>query len=155
MSIFERFEDVLAVLDRERARYVVVGGVALVVQGIERSTHDLDVVVDRTPAEATRVMALFLALGFVPTIPLPLTLVPVLRLLDRAGRELDVFARFHVPFDELFAGSKLVQCDATNVRVASIADIIRAKRLCGRPRDVADAERLEAEGIARGMLPGA
>ena len=137
------FDDVFAALARERIAHVVVGGQALVLQGIERDTRDLDLVVDRTPAEAARAMAAFAALGFFPTVPLPLALVPVLRLLDRAGRELDVFAQFQVPFAELLAGSVEVDVRGAVVRVASVADVIRAKRLCGRPRDVEDAERLE------------
>ena len=138
-----RFDDVFAALARERVRHVIVGGQALVLQGIERDTRDLDLVVDRMPAEATRATAVFAALGFFATIPLPLAFVPVLRMLDRGGRELDVFAQFHVPFAELLDGSIEVDVRGARVRVASLPDIIRAKRACGRPRDLEDAERLE------------
>jgi hypothetical protein len=127
------FEDVLERLEGEGVRYVVVGGLALILHGFDRPTSDLDIVVDRAPAEAARAMRTLTKAGFVPTIPLPLTYVTVLRMSDRKGREIDVFARFQVPFAELWAGSELVRSSGTTVRVASVADLIRAMQLSGRP----------------------
>ena len=34
--------------------------------------------------------------GFIPSIPLPLEMVSVLRLFDRLSREVDVFVRYHI-----------------------------------------------------------
>jgi hypothetical protein len=42
--------------------------------------------------------------GFVPSIPLPLSARTVLRMFDAGAREVDVFVRYPVPFDEAVGG---------------------------------------------------
>ena len=138
------YEDVFGWLEREGARYVVVGGVALVLHGYERPTSDLDLVVDCAGDGARRATRALAAAGFFPTVPLGLGEVTVLPMLDGTGRRVDVFARFHVPLAELLAGSARVRVGDRVVRVASLADMARAKRLAGRPSDLNDAERLAA-----------
>ena len=136
------YADVFDVLEREGVRYVVVGGVAMVLRGCERETTDLDVVVDRSPPEAERALRALLSLGFVPTLPLGLGEVTVLPMLDREGRRIDVFARFRIPFDELWEGAELLPLAGGGARVASVADLVREKSLRGGPRDLADVEAL-------------
>jgi hypothetical protein len=137
-----RFADVLERLEREGVRYVVMGGFALVLHGLERPTADLDLAVEPAAAEAARTLLVLAAAGFVPTIPLSLSEVTVLRTIDPEGREIDVFARPYVPFAELWARSELIPSGTTMVRVASVADLIRAKRARGLPEDLRDADQL-------------
>ncbi|HEV2762665.1 MAG TPA: hypothetical protein VGV38_06690 [Pyrinomonadaceae bacterium] len=136
------YEDVFGWLERVGARYVVVGGVALVLHGYERPTNDLDLVFDCAGDGAERATRALYAAGFFPTVPLGLAEVTVWRTLDARGRRVDAFARFHVPFAELLAGSARVRVGEQLVRVASVADLVRAKRLAGRPADLEDLERL-------------
>ena len=138
------YEDVFERLERDRVRYVVVGGVAMVLHGCVRATRDLDLVVDRSPAEAARATHALMSLGFVPTIPLPLAELVVLSMLDREHRAIDVFARFQIPFAELWERSELVRVGEGVARVASIPDLIREKRIYGHPRDLLDVESLLA-----------
>jgi len=112
------YADVFDAMEREGVRYAVVGGIAMVLRGCERETTDLDVVVDRSPPGAERATRALLSLGFVPTLPLGLGEVTVLPMLDRTGRRIDVFARFRIPFDELWAGSELLPRAGGVVRVA-------------------------------------
>ena len=112
------YADVFDAMEREGVRYAVVGGIAMVLRGCERETTDLDVVVDRSPPGAERATRALLSLGFVPTLPLGLGEVTVLPMLDRTGRRTDVFARFRIPFDELWAGSELLPRAGGVVRVA-------------------------------------
>ena len=146
------FGDVFEKLERDGVHYVVVGGVAVVLQGHERPVGDLDLVVDPAPQEARRASATLMALGFVPTIPLPLEMLTVLRMVDRAVRSIDVFARFHVPFDELWASSEIRQAGEQPVRVCSIEHLIRVKRLISRPGDPDDIAALLAIQRSRRRL---
>lgn len=140
------FDDVFERLECEGVRYVVVGGVALALHGLDRPAADLDIVVGCAAAETERATRALAAAGFVPTLPLPLGSVAFLKMNDRARREIDVFARFYIPFAELLAGSERARSGNALVRVASVADIIRAKRLAGRPNDLRDIEQLLAAG---------
>jgi hypothetical protein len=137
--VFERF-------GRDGVRYVVVSGVAVVLRGHARPVADLDVVIDPAPDESLRAMRALGGLGFVPSLPLPLSMLTVLRLFDRTGREVDLFVRYHIPFAELWASSELIRVGACPARVVSLEHLLRAKRINGRPHDLSDIEALLALG---------
>ncbi|MBI2878601.1 MAG: hypothetical protein HYY19_02645, partial [Candidatus Rokubacteria bacterium] len=48
-----------------------------------------------------------------------------------------------IDFDELWSRSDIIELSHTTVRIASIPDLIRLKRLAGRAQDLADIEALE------------
>ena len=81
------YSDVFDRLERDKVRYVVVSGVAVVLHGYVRPIADLDIVIDRSPDEARHAMMTLMASGFVPTFPLPLNALTVLRMFDRLNRE--------------------------------------------------------------------
>jgi hypothetical protein len=136
------FADVFARLERDQVRYVVISGVAVVLHGYVRPLADLDVVIDRSPAEAQRAMSALAACGFVPSLPLPLDMVTVMRMFDGSQREVDVFVRYHIPFEELLAASARMRVSDGMVPVASREHVIQAKRVSRRPHDLEDIERL-------------
>jgi hypothetical protein len=144
------FGDVFDRLEGDGVRYVVVSGVAVVLHGHLRPVADLDLVIDAASHEAGRAMRTLTLAGFVPSIPLPLSALTVLRMFDPAQREIDVFVRYRIPFDELWASSERVCVGASTVRVASLEHLLRAKRLHGRPHDLLDIEALLAlQGLDR------
>jgi hypothetical protein len=63
------YDDVYAALEAADVRYVVVGGMAVVMSGHVRATVDLDVVVDLEPEPATRAMRALQQLGLQPRVP--------------------------------------------------------------------------------------
>lgn len=149
----EAYCDVFDRLERDRVRYVVVGGVAVVLRGHVRPVADLDLAVDPAPGETLRALRALGGLGFVSTIPLPLGVATVLRMFDRSAREVNVFVRGHVPFGELWPGSGRVSVAGGVARVASLEHLLRAKRINGRAHDLLDVEALlarEAAGRGRG-----
>src|SRR6185503_1895894 len=116
----ETFCDVLEFLNRENARYVVVSGFAVVMHGHKRDIVDLDLVVDPSPLETQRCMHALALAGFIPSTPLPLEMVSVLRLFDHLSREVNVFVRYHIPFKELWSGSESVKVGNQTARIASL-----------------------------------
>lgn len=156
------FEPVFEALDRRGVRFVVVGGVAVVLHGHPRLTIDLDLVIDleRAHAEAA-VTTLVDDLGLRPRLPVDPHLfadpgtrerwveernLEVLSFHDpdQPLLEVDVFARDPLPFGELWERSVVIPVGSTEVRVASIDDLITMKRASDRPQDRADVEALEA-----------
>jgi hypothetical protein len=66
MSFFEEFSKVL---NADGVRYVVVGGVAVVLHGHPRMTADIDLVVDLHPSEAKRAIRSLTGMGLRPRVP--------------------------------------------------------------------------------------
>lgn len=138
----EDFSDILELLNRENARYVIVGGFAVVMHGHKREIFDLDIVVDPSPKEAERCMHALALAGFIPSVPLPLQFVTVLRLFDQSSREVDVFVRYQIPFAELWVSSQIEQVGNQPARIAALDHVLRALRHHSRPNDLADIEAL-------------
>lgn len=58
-------------LDEAGARFVVVGGLAVVLHGYARLTADVDLVVDLAPGQAAKTIAALERIGMVPRAPVP------------------------------------------------------------------------------------
>jgi predicted nucleotidyltransferase len=154
------FEPMFRALNDAGARYVVVGGLAVVLHGHVRLTTDLDLIIDLEPSEARKVLQVLVGLGLRPRAPVnamdfadPTIRASWIRHKDmrvftmvdaKARREVDIFTETLLPFAELLARSVEVELGQTRVRVASIPDLILLKRRAGRPIDLADIEVLES-----------
>jgi hypothetical protein len=143
------FERIIAVLNKRRVKYVVIGGVAALLQGVRLPrTADLDV----TPASDTEnkkrlARALHDLEAKLRVIGLD---EPVeIRLDDRtfAGMVTMTFVTRFGPFDisfvpdgttgyeDLSRDARIVERLGVRVPVASVADIARSKRAAGREKD--------------------
>jgi len=155
------FTLIFEALQRAGVRYLVVGGVAVVLQGHPRFTADLDLVVALDPDNATAAVSALGQLGYRPRAPVAgaqfadaetrrgwidekgLTVFS-LWCPERAATEIDLFVREPFPFDEAWARATVVHLGDVAVPVAAIADLIDMKRAAGRPKDLDDIRVLEA-----------
>jgi predicted nucleotidyltransferase len=154
------FEPIIDQLNNNGVRYVVVGGVAVVLHGYARLTADLDLAVDLSMSEARKAIEALLSMGFRPTAPVdPIGFadprvraqwisekqmrVFSMRDPENPMRIVDLFAENPVDFEELWVRSELVSLADSTVRVASIPDLIAMKRLAGRQQDLQEIEALE------------
>jgi hypothetical protein len=153
------FISLFAVLAATRIRFVVVGGLAMLLQGVDRLTADADLVVDLAADELADAIRALTASGYRPLAP-----VDPLALLDAATRAdwqrskgmtvfsfwdsthtrptVDVLLESPVPFEELWGRADIIKIGSTDVRVAARDDLIRLKEISGRERDQADIEAL-------------
>ena len=76
------FEDVLVLMRDAGVRFVVVGGTAVILHGVPRTTADLDLVVDLDAANLRRLVSVMNRLGYVPRAP-----VDALALCDETQRK--------------------------------------------------------------------
>jgi predicted nucleotidyltransferase len=147
-----------ALADAE-ARFVVVGGLAVLLHGHLRVTRDLDLVVGLEPSNCRRALDALSSIGLRPRLPIALQdfadpvkrqdwhdnrNMLVLQLWDPVNEEraVDVFVTEPIAFDELEAEAVSKDLDGVPVLIASIRHLIRMKQAAGRRRDLDDIEAL-------------
>jgi hypothetical protein len=152
-------EAVLSALNAARVRYLVVGGVAVVLHGHLRATADLDLIVQLSPENARDAVRALESLGFQPVAPVPAAMfadaearrtwieekgMTVFALWsDRfPGLEVDLFASEPLNFEAAYARAVHVQLSSTVATVVALEDLVALKRTAGRPVDLADIEAL-------------
>lgn len=118
------YGDVFDALER-RVPYVVVSGMAVLLHGHVRPVFDLDVVIASTPDEQNRALYALTLSGFVGTLNVPLNLLTVLRMFDQTEREIDVFVKYHISFNDLWTDSVQIRVGRSLARVASLEHLLR------------------------------
>ena len=144
---FPDFEEFVASLNDHRVRYLIVGGYAVGFHARPRATKDLDVLVDRTRANALRVEGVLRAFlgGPAPGITIaklcdPKTLV----VLGRAPVRIDILTAIDGVRSFRAAWSRRVEghYGATRANFISLDDLMAAKEASGRLQDLADLDVL-------------
>ncbi len=135
--------------------FVIVGGVAVVLQAMPRFTKDLDICYSTTQENLDALGGVLLAVGArlrgidenVPFVPDGRTLrgTQILCLTTSAGDiDLLVEPSGAPSYETLRERADIMELAGNPVRVASIEDLLTMKRAAARPQDLADVETLEA-----------
>lgn len=160
-------ETILRALEEARVRYLVVGGVAVVLHGHPRMTADLDLVVELVPRNVEAAFSALGALGYSPRVPVTASdfadTATRERLVAEKGMtvlslfspalpltEVDVFADPPFDFEAALARATVADLGSFRVAVASIEDLVAMKRCAGRPKDLEDVRVLLALAAERG-----
>ncbi len=137
----------LETFSRYKVPHVIIGGAALVLHGIPRSTLDVDIVI---PAEEETIIKVFRAANHIglecqQSNVLSLTAKPNLitgqwiTFEDRTGRQLiDIFLEEVKQFKRLYRNSIERQHKKMIFHIASLPDLEKMKKAGGRPIDLAD-----------------
>lgn len=135
--------------------FVVVGGVAVVLQAMPRFTKDLDICYSTAQDNLDALGGVLVALQArlrgvpeeVPFVPDGRTLrhTQILTLTTRAG-DIDLLVNPDgaPAYNTLRRRADIMELAGHSVRIASIEDMLAMKRAAGRPQDVVDIESLEA-----------
>jgi len=159
--VIESIERVLHALNNAEVRYLIVGGVAVVLHGHLRTTADLDLVVQLTTHNAKAAIEALASLGYRSRAPVPASqfadattreswiadkglTVFSLWSPEHVGLEIDLFVQEPFDFNEVLARSLRVDLDSTTATVISLEDLLAMKREANRPQDLADIAALEA-----------
>jgi len=132
-------------LHREGARYVLIGGFAVILQGGERTTKDIDLLVDPAPENVARLKSALAVLeddAARDIEPTDLERYTVVRVADEVMVDL-LAAACGVTWAEAEETAETVDLDGTPVRVADRRTLIRTKQTV-RPSDAADRAWLQA-----------
>ncbi len=162
-----QFSQILSGLQRADIDYVLVGGLAVFLNGVSRVTMDIDLAVAMNDANLSRFIDFANGLGLKPRIPVAIETLKSVEQIESWFQEkgmiafslvgrtvddlsIDVLVRPVVPFDELKANARRVVFSGGFVVVASPEDLIRMKQDTGRNVDARDIELLKDLISARG-----
>ena len=148
----EDFRDFLSALNKLEVRYILVGGFAVILHGYSRTTGDMDIWVERTPENYLRIKKAFLQFG-----------MPVFDMTENnflSHPNWDVFT-FGIPpvaidlmvkvkgleFETCFTNSILFEEEDLKIRTINRNDLLLAKKMAGRAKDVNDLENLPSADL--------
>ena len=150
---------ILGALNHADARYLIVGGLAVVAHGYVRFTQDIDLVLQLERENVLRAMTALTAIGYRPLIPVPAAQFAdeklrqqwraekgmiVFQMLDpdRESTRLDIFVTEPFSFVQEFEAAKWHTWGELRAPVLRIEALIAMKEAAGRPQDLADAALL-------------
>jgi len=148
------------VLNKNNVQYLVAGGVAVNLYGIERATADIDLVVYLESENLGRFIDVMKGLGFKPKIPVRFEEfadakkrklwiqekgIEVFSIFDPKNPFLllDVFIKPPFDFPKAYASRKTIRAGRVSIPVVSIQRLIDMKKKAGRPQDLADVYHLQ------------
>jgi len=155
------YENVFRSLQKNKIRFAVAGGVALVLHGVVRFTADLDLIVDLEPENLRRFIQTMTELGCRPRNPVNVEdfLNPSIRKAWKREKGMDVFSfvdpaqpmilidvfiEEKIPFREVMPEIVPMTAKGITIPVISLRHLKRLKQDAGRPQDLADIEAIEA-----------
>jgi hypothetical protein len=152
--------DLFSALDRHKVDYLLIGGLALNIYGVERATMDVDLLIALDDANVQRFIAAAQTLGMKPVVPVALEeladaekrrvwieqrrmLAFALQSREAMAPTVDILIAPSIDFATAFLHRVVKQLGALPVSLASVEDLVTLKRVAGRKQDLADIEALQ------------
>ena len=139
------FQDFLRLLTKYDVRYVVVSGYALGYHGYVRATGDLDLFVEISQENATRLVLVFREFGIDQGVTEEIFLEAgkMIRI-GRPPLRLEILTQISgVSFQQCYSSREIVQIDDFHVCFIDLGNLIKNKKSTGRTKDIADVEYLQ------------
>jgi hypothetical protein len=146
MALHPDWREFLSLLHSRGVRFLLVGAHALAAHGYPRFTGDLDIFVERTPENASRILAVLTDFGFghVGLGAADFTRPNRVAQLGFPPVRIDLLTSISgVSFRAAWEGRLQTELGGVPVSVLGIRELLRNKRASGRPKDLADAAALE------------
>ena len=141
----EDLTKICAALNREGARYILIGGFAVIARGLERPTKDIDLLIDSSADNIERIKR---ALAVLPdnavkeVQPDEVARYDVIRVADEVVVDL-MSKACGVTWEDAARDSEVLELDGVEIPIAGLDTLIRTKQTV-RPHDAADREFLES-----------
>jgi hypothetical protein len=155
------YQEILAALARSQIDYIIGGGVACVLQGVERMTMDVDLAVLMSPTNLERFLTVMKQLKLVPRVPVAPEVLLNPKLVesmvtekgalvfsfldpDDPIRHVDIFLRKDLSYEALLPDSEVINLANFSVRILSKRKLLAIKLGIQPPRtkDLIDIEFL-------------
>lgn len=140
------FRDFISLLNAADVRYLVIGGFAVSAHGYPRSTKDLDVCVEASEDNAEKLASVVKDFGF-GSLGLAARDFMERGMFTQLGYppvRIDIVVEIDgLPFDEAWAGRRLIEYDGQMISFIGYHELLRLKAIAGRPQDLADIAKLK------------
>jgi hypothetical protein len=147
MILEKDFEDFIKLLNKHQVKYMIVGGYALALHGKPRHTGDLDIWINISEDNATKLLKVinafgmsalalqktdFLEPGYITQIGYPPLRIDILNSIDG------------VTFEEAASGMQRLQIDEDfYIYYIGLADFLKNKQASGRKQDLVDIKEIK------------
>jgi len=161
------YAEVFDALNKNNVRYLVVGGIAVVLHGFVRMTADLDLIIGLDEENVRKFLDVMKNIDYKPKLP-----VNAEEFSDPNVREgwikeknmkvfsfihakddykiIDVFPNEPIPFADAYKRKQAINAGGINVNVISFDDLIILKKQSARGQDLDDIKMLEELKKKRG-----
>ena len=145
-QVLRDFEELLALLNEQKVKYVIVGGYAVAFHGAPRYTGDIDILVKPDRQNAAHILKALKDFGFTslkltesdfekPDIVIQFGVSPV---------RVDIITSISgVTWKKAFGGRKKGKYGDVRVSYLGRRELIKNKKVTGRAKDLADIEALK------------
>ena len=140
------YKDMLQILLDKGVKFLLVGAYAMGAHGYPRATGDIDIWVEPTAENSTRVYRSVAAFGA------PLHEIDeatfakpdVVFQIGVAPRRIDIITTISgVGFDDAYQQRQIVEIEDLSIPILSLGNLIKNKRATGRDKDRLDADQLD------------
>jgi predicted nucleotidyltransferase len=139
------FLEFIDCLNKREAKYVLVGGLAAVIHGVNRVTGDMDIFIEASKPNASVVLAAiddfgFGSIGFTEDDLLNPEMVVQM---GRVPLRIDILSELPgINFKEVFDRAIEFKTDGVTMKVIHVNDLIANKESVGREKDIMDVKAL-------------
>ena len=153
------YEEILREFQKRKVKYILVGGIAFNLLGGERSTHDMDILVDMTDVNLAKVVTILKSKGYRVKQPVnPMDIADKKTRMDWIQNknmkafnfykddkmeEVDIIIDSPVQYPEAKKDALRIKAGSLAMSVISIKKLIKMKKDTGRPVDALDVMTLE------------
>ena len=159
MPVQTPYQKILVELSRAKVQFLVAGGIAMNIHGLERATHDIDFIIFLERKNIIRFGKVMQHLGYRPKIPVKAADFADEKLRNSWIKKknmvvfsfyhpknpfevIDVFVYHPRPFPEMFKARKKVPLSGFTVNAVGLKDMLFLKEKASRPKDEMDIRYL-------------
>ena len=153
------YEEILTAFQKEKVKYVLVGGIALNLLGGLRTTSDLDILVEMSDSNLKKVVRILTKQGYSvrqPVDPFGIADAKIRRdwiqnkhmkafnfYKDREFQEVDLIIETPVSYEQAQKTALRIRCEGVVLPVISIDNLIKMKQKASREIDQIDIKELK------------
>jgi predicted nucleotidyltransferase len=145
LKLHQDFKDFLKLLNKNKVKYLLIGGYAVGFHGYPRATADLDIWIQMDENNARKSVKAIRQFGFdTPDLSKELFLKPdkIIRMGNPPIRIEILTSISGVYFNDCYKNKEIAKLDGIKVSIINHNDLLKNKKASGRLKDLADVEQL-------------